>query len=43
LYYLSVVVYGLMALGIGSNTELNKGCIEDLQSISVDVFLFLHL
>ena len=32
-----------MALGIGSNTELNKGCIEDLQSISVDVFLFLHL
>jgi len=31
-----------MTLGIGSNTDMNKGCIEDLQSVSVDVGLFLH-
>jgi len=31
-----------MALGIGPSTDLNKGCSEELQAISVYVVLFLH-
>ena len=31
-----------MALGIDPNTNLNKGCSEELQSISIYVVLLLH-
>jgi hypothetical protein len=42
LYYLSLIIYGITALGIGRSTDLNKGCGEGLQSISVYVVLFLR-